>query len=344
MNIIVDIGHPAHVHYFKNFIRIMKEKGHNILVFSRDKECTIELLNRYDIPFIPRGKGKNGPITKLTYMLKADLYMYRKAKKFKPDIFLSFSTVYPSQVAWFMRKPHICCDDTEHAKFSRYLYRPFTKKIFTPYGYFKDVGKKQIPFKSFMELCYLHPNYFKPDKSVYALLNLNEGEKYIILRFVSWNAHHDYGQIGLTLETKKEIIDYCKDKCKIFISSEADIPEEFKKYQIQIPVEKMHDVLANAEMFIGEGATMASECAMLGTPAIYVNSLDAGTLQQQTKFGLIYSFRNSEGVVDKFKELINNENLKNETLRNRDKMLEEMIDPTQMLVDYFENYSETKTL
>ncbi|MGA2408340.1 MAG: hypothetical protein ABSF81_16535 [Bacteroidales bacterium] len=37
--------------------------------------------------------------------------------------------------------------------------------------------------------------------------------------------------------------------------------------------------------------TMASECAMLGTPAIYVNSLDAGTLREQDdKYQLIHGF------------------------------------------------------
>ena len=35
----------------------------------------------------------------------------------------------------------------------------------------------------------------------------------------------------------------------------------------------MHNALKYASLFVGEGATMASECAILGTPAIYVNSL-----------------------------------------------------------------------
>tara|TARA_B100000315_G_C14584869_1_gene592441 strand:+ start:2797 stop:2976 length:180 start_codon:yes stop_codon:yes gene_type:complete len=55
----------------------------------------------------------------------------------------------------------------------------------------------------------------------------------------------------------------------------------------------MHDVLYYATLYIGEGATMASECAMLVTHAIYVNSLTAGTLEKQEEYGLIYGFRNS---------------------------------------------------
>jgi len=57
---------------------------------------------------------------------------------------------------------------------------------------------------------------------------------------------------------------------------------------------------------------MASECAMLGTPAIYVNSLTAGTLEEQVKYGLLFSYRNSDGILDKAEELLNDSNLKQE--------------------------------
>ena len=35
MNLLIDIGHPAHVHLFRNFYREMREKGHNVLVTAR---------------------------------------------------------------------------------------------------------------------------------------------------------------------------------------------------------------------------------------------------------------------------------------------------------------------
>ena len=51
----------------------------------------------------------------------------------------------------------------------------------------------------------------------------------------------------------------------------------------------MHDALAHCSLFISEGATMVSECAMLGVPSIYINSLTAGTIEKQKEKGLIYS-------------------------------------------------------
>ncbi len=38
MRILVDIGHPAHVHFFKNFIWEMEKRGHEFIVTARDKD------------------------------------------------------------------------------------------------------------------------------------------------------------------------------------------------------------------------------------------------------------------------------------------------------------------
>jgi predicted glycosyltransferase len=44
-----------------------------------------------------------------------------------------------------------------------------------------------------------------------------------------------------------------------------------------------------ADLFIGESATMASESAVLGTPAIFVSTLQAGVLNEiEEKYGLLY--------------------------------------------------------
>ena len=44
MNILIDIGHPAHVHLFKNFAWDMQNNGHKILFTCREKEFEIDLL------------------------------------------------------------------------------------------------------------------------------------------------------------------------------------------------------------------------------------------------------------------------------------------------------------
>ena len=55
---------------------------------------------------------------------------------------------------------------------------------------------------------------------------------------------------------------------------------------------------------MGEGATMASGCGVLGTPAIYVNSIVRNYCEDQKKYGPIlqfqkwkWCFRKSKGIT-----------------------------------------------
>jgi len=213
MKILIDIGHPAHIHYSKNAIKQWQKNGHEIIITARDKKVIKELLNNLKLPFINRGKGKNSKIGKLFYMIYADLKLIGISLKYKPDIYLSFSSAYTAQVSYLLRKPHIAFNDTEHTDrlHSKFTY-PFSTSIITPASYQNDLGVKQVRFNNIDDGLYLHENYFKPDHKIKKELMLNEDDEYVILRFVSWNAHHDYGQSGLDLNTKRALIDILKTK------------------------------------------------------------------------------------------------------------------------------------
>ncbi len=313
MKIFIDIGHPAHVHYFRNFIKIMESKGHIFFVSARNRSIIHYLLDKYKIPFWNRGKGHNNIVGKITYMLKVDIKLLIKSIEFKPDLFLSFASPYLAQVAWLSGKPHIVLDDTEHTRFAPFFYKPFSNLILNPKCYYREMGRKQFRFNSFTELFYLHKNYFTPDPEVLKLLGLNNNEKYVLLRFVSWKALHDIGHYGLDVNTKKQLINLLEKKgYKVFISNEAENAEEyFEKYLIKIPPEFIHHILHYAELFISESGTMASEAAILGTPVVYVNSLPLmGYLREEQKQELLYPFSSSSGVLKKVDELISTGNPK----------------------------------
>lgn len=336
MKILVDIGHPAHVHYFRHFIKKMEKEGHEFLISARDKDVTLELLRAYKMPFFNRGKGRDSLLGKIRYMFLADFKLLKLTRKFKADAYLSFASPYAAQVAWLRRKPHIAFDDTEHAKVARKFYLPFSKYVYTPFCFELNLGPKQRRFNSFMELAYLHPNVMEPTPENHPDI---PKRKYVFLRFIAWTANHDVGQSGLDIETKRSIVNRLKDDYQLLISAEGEFPDEFKAYQVQISPISIHHVLKNAELFIGEGATMAVESAFLGTPAIYVNSLNAGTLNEVEKMGLMKSYRSSEGVMVGLESLLE-EGLKNENrgAENMDK-LKVLDDPTQILIDVFKSIS-----
>ena len=55
MRIVIDINHPAHVHYFKHFIWKMQKRGHEIRITASEKDITYQLLQSYGFDFIRIG-------------------------------------------------------------------------------------------------------------------------------------------------------------------------------------------------------------------------------------------------------------------------------------------------
>jgi predicted glycosyltransferase len=338
MTFVFDIGHPAHVHYFKNIIARLKRDGHDIIVFARDKECTHQLLDAYGIPYISRGKGSSNLIGKLYHIFIIDLFMTLALLGKKKDIFIGFASPYSAHVAWLYRKTSITIDDTDKAALSHKLYLPFTSIVVTPSVFKKEMGKKQIKFKSFMELSYLHPDVFEPNPAVLKDLGISEGEKFAILRFVSWGANHDVGHAGMQEDQKRKVMELIQKKYKVFISSESNLPPDLLPFKLNIPVESLHDCLAYAELYIGEGATMAAEAAMLGVPAIYTNSLTAGTLQAMSDYGLLHIWNpekeNLEDLTELFLKESNGKRLQQE---KRQKMLQDCNNPTKFFLELIQN-------
>ena len=245
-------------------MKIVSKKGYDVLVTARDKEVSLELLDYYQIPYINRGRGAKSIIGKLFSLFAINYFLIKVAVKFKPDLFMSFASPYAAQVAFLLRKKHISFTDTENARLGSLAFVPFSTNIYTPNCYSVNHGKKHIKFNGYMELCYLLPKYYKPNKSVNILLNIQKHTRYMLIRFVAWGATHDVGHKGISTENKILMVKEFSKYARVFISSEGLLPPELERYRIKISPERMHDVLAGASLLYGESATMASECAVLG--------------------------------------------------------------------------------
>lgn len=344
MRILIDIGHPAHIHYFKNCVKLLSTKGYEFLFVVRERDSTIELIETLHFRYVSRGKGGKGLLKKMLMIPYIDWKLWNISRKFNPDLFLSFSSFYAAHVAWLMRKPHIAFDDTEHAKFEHILCRPFTDVTLSPACYCAPLGKNQMLFNSYMELCYLHPKYFTPNQGIKKILGINTNEKYCVLRLISWDANHDVGQHGLSLEDKFNLIKTLEKYCRVFISSEEPLSEELRKYKLNIYPSQLHDILYYANLYIGEGSTTASESALLGTPAIYVNPLRVGYINDEEKYGLVYQLSDIEKIISTAKEIIINPMSNQKYEDRRQKLLNEKIDPTAFMVWFIENYPESKKI
>ncbi|MFA6725404.1 MAG: DUF354 domain-containing protein [Candidatus Cloacimonadaceae bacterium] len=343
--IFIEIGHPAHVHLFKNIYWELEKRGWQGLFITKDKDCAINLLKSYKLPFKILGKTQDKIVNKILTLPNFALKMYKLARIYKPDLFVSRVSPVSGWSSFLFRKPHITLTDTENVKLSDSISEPFADVILTSSSYRRNHGGKQIRYPGYHELAYLHPKYFTPNPSVLEEEGIDMNEKYAIVRFVSWTAHHDIGHRGFSKETKIKLVTELSKYIKVFISSEGDLPEELKGFQIKIKPENMHNALYYAQLLVGESATMASECAMVGTPAIYINNSHFGSLDSQAEYGLVHLFSEDElaqeHAIQKAIEIVSKPDIKNEYRERAQKMLENKIDVTSFMIWFVENYPES---
>lgn len=339
MKVLFDIAHPAEVHYFKGLILDLQNSGHRVIITARDKDVTFKLLKSYGFDFLDFGKSGSGVLAKLFFLFKSEWKALVTLIRVRPDLCMSMGTANFAHASFLLRIPYIAIDDSEHAKANRFLYKPFSIRIFTPKCFELDLGKKQFRMDSVMELFYLHPAQLakwtqKIDEPLFK-------EKYAIVRFISWDAFHDLGKSSLTFDKLKFVEDLSRTM-RVLVSHEGTMPAQFEAYSLKAGPEDYHSYLANAELYIGEGATSASECAMLGVPAIYLNPISLGYIKQEEEWGLLWDFGKKVDLPQAIFELIKDSDLKNKVMSKREKLLNQLIDPTAFLFWYITEFPQSE--
>jgi uncharacterized protein len=349
MNILIDIGHPAHVHLYRNFIRVMKSRGHKITITVKNLKSAIDLLEGYGIPYIVLPSKGDTIIGKFFRQILFNFIIIALVIKNKINIGMGTSITI-AQVSRLTRMRSIIFDDDDdevQPLFVKYAH-PYADLIVSPDA-LKGKRKRTdtLYYAGCHELAYLHPAMFNPDPSLPGRLGLKKDERYFVLRFNSFRAHHDINETGLSLSQKRELVTFLEKYGKVFISTEGETDPEFMDKRLTISPLEIHSLLYYAFMFIGDSQTMTTEASVLGTPALRCNTF-AGRIasmdEMEKKYGLTCSFlpENFQELINKAEELINIPDLKNEWGRRREIMLKDKIDVTSFMVDLVENFPMKK--
>jgi hypothetical protein len=344
MKILFVINTPAQYYFWKNIIFGLTKQDHEIHIIARDYESTCRLLDadglKYNIYVKPSSNKLRRGYQSITHVFNA----YRLTQHFNPDIVIGFGIV-ESITSALVRKPAIIFTDSEGLPLQNRVTRLFASAVVTPDCFFEQFGKKHALIKGYKEFAYLHPNYFKPDISIFNELGLANTDKYVVLRFNAFDAFHDIGKHGLNVADQIQLAEQLEKYTKVFISSGGNITPQLEKYKLRIPSNRIHHVLYYAQMLVTDTQTMATEAAILGTPAVrcnnFVGSNDMSIFKElEQKYSLIYCFDNSKRAIQKATELIRQPDLKQEWAKKRERLLSDKIDVTKYMIDFIQNYPQ----
>jgi predicted glycosyltransferase len=341
MRILIDLGHPGHVHFFKHAIRGWREGGHSVLLTARDKDVTLALLERYGLEhrvLSGVGQGQRGLVTEF---VRREYKLWQVLREFRPHVVTAIGGAFIAPVCKLAGIPSVVFTDSEHVALDRYLTYPLASAVCTPRCFKKAAGPRQVRYRGFQELAYLDPGRFTPDPRTLAELDLTPQSRFALLRFVAWGAGHDIGHSGFTAEGKARLVHELARRGRVLVSVEGSLPREFERYALPVTPDKVHDLLHYASLYVGEGATMATEAALLGTPAIYLSSL-AGTMgnyEELARYGLVEAYRDEATAIRRALALMDDRGGKAGRQAARERMLGEMIDVTAFLMRTVESYA-----
>ena len=290
MRILIQLGHPAHFHLYKNTARQLIANGHQVYLLIKTKDILEDLLKKAGLPYynilqVAHRKSKWGVILD---MLIRDWKILVFSLRHKIDL-LTGTSPEVAHIGWLLRKKAIVTtedDDCAVPNFGKVI-ASFVRCVLTPavcnMGNLEPVCSH---YPGYHELAYLHPNHFTPDPEIvrsYGIsvspidhstnssLQPETAQPYFILRFASLNAHHDNGIKGINTEVAQRLIDILSPHGRIYITSERPLEPQFEQYRIHINPLDMHHVMAFASLYIGDSQTMAAEAGVLGVPFVRFN-------------------------------------------------------------------------
>jgi predicted glycosyltransferase len=346
MKILVDVTHPAHVHFFKYAIGEWNARGHQTIITSRDKDLTLYLLDCYEFHHTRLSCARKGVVGLASEMLERGRKLWGIVRSERPAVLTGIGGTFIAPVGKLTGTPVVVFTDTEHARVSNTIVFPLADVICTPDCYEDRLGNRQVTYAGYQELAYLHPRRFTPDLSQLQVYGVSQDEPYIVIRLVAWASGHDIGDSGFT--DLRKVVETLSRYGRVLISSENPLPPDLAHCGVKTSPEHIHHLLASARLYIGESATMASESAILGVPSILVSTSSRGyTNEQGRKYGLVYTFSDPQSAqqqgLEKALELLHRPNLRIEWQAKRKEMLSALIDVTDFTVDIVERYAKPFT-
>ncbi len=338
MKIMLPIQHPAWVHQFRPLIEKFRARGDQVYVMVCKKDGNTDLLDAMGIPYIllshTTGKGVLQKGWLFFWLTLKDIWY---ALRYRPDVVMGRASPMLCIAAWVRGRRMIVFEDTEVSKFSLRVCKLFAQRIITSESFLWDLGPKQERVHTYKEMFYLHPSVFTPDRDVPARYGLNPDQPYTVVRFVAWNASHDVGLHGLDDAGKIRCVKALEQYGPVYVTSEAPLPAELESYRLPTPYEAIHHVLAFAALIFSEGATVASEAAVLGTHAVYINPIVLGYVKElEEKYDLLYAFPTGadryERALVKAQELLADPELRAKGKRKQAAVLEGVMDINQYLI------------
>lgn len=298
-----DIDNSPHVLLFRPIIKILKDKGYNIIVTARDFAQTLPLLEKYNIPYIRvDGHGGRNKVKKVLVTLKRAYGIYKVLKGYKIDLMVNHGARAGIIAAKMLGVPIISAFDYEHTELfiiknlSNWVIIPSVlKKLFSNQKFYCYDGLKEEIY-----LC-----DFIPDENFLSNIpfsNLSDRVLITIRPPALSSNYHD----RLSEDIYRSIVEHVlqNDDCYVILipRSKNDLNSlcNYHLDKVWIPDKPLDgpNLIFYSDLVISGGGTMLREATILGTPAYSIFAGKPASIDLElSKAGKLIFIRNPDDVA-----------------------------------------------
>jgi hypothetical protein len=164
-------------------------------------------------------------------------------------------------------------------------------------------------------------------------VGVGPNEPFAVVRIVSWEASHDVGDTGFS--DASAFVRRLAKRIRVVVTGERGVPEDLKPFALNMPPHRIHHLLAEADLYVGEGATMGAEAAILGTPAVFVHTARLGYMMElEDRWKLLWNTASQDDAERYSNEVLDDLDATRVTwAARRAEMLKHRIDVGAWMVD-----------
>ena len=273
--ILVDISHPAHVHFFRPVTEALRNDGLDVRIVARDKDVTVQLLDAYDLAHevLPMEHRAHGRASYARELIRRTSALRDRIRDWDTRLVL---TRNPSGVLAATGTPAQSIFDTDDGRSAGAHYwaaRPFSDVITSSVHDPERHGRKHIRYPALKAHMFLHPANFRPDNDMRRQY-LAEDEILSVVRFSAHDASHDRHIDGISTCGRDAVLSRLLRAGPVLLSVERQGLRLVRSGTapaaagIPVPPEYFHHLLATASLFVGDSQSVAAEAAVLGVPSL----------------------------------------------------------------------------
>ncbi|ACF12834.1 protein of unknown function DUF354 [Chloroherpeton thalassium ATCC 35110] len=279
MRIWVDIDNSPHVPFFSPILKELKQRGHEVIVTSRQYAQTRELLENHEIEFLEVGEhaGKS-KLKKVLNVIQRANHLKKAVQSFKPEVAVSHGSRAQSIAAWMLGIPKLLLFDYEWTEM--HIFKRFSTLMACPTALTDDVLQRAgLPIKKikkyhgFKEELYL-PS-LQPDHHFRSSLEIPDNAIFVVIRPSSMTSnYHDALSEEILTRLLLKVKDIANVMALVVPRTEVDrrftekiiAEQNIQNVKILKKAVPGLQLLYWADVVVSGGGTMNRESALLGTP------------------------------------------------------------------------------